>query len=150
MSPDSHVEFAMKITLASALIALTALPSICMAEAGNNYHCVIERVSLIEGDTTSIYEVTDRYYVGKEFTVDRATGLMEGTLKNSYITKPTIVDPGSAESGYKVMGTLTKEESSGGRTNIFALTILENITGEQKPFVFLHNEAVFFGLCKHV
>jgi len=132
-----------------ALVGLAFLLVVGVAEASDDYRCIIERVSLAQGDAGASYEVYQRNFIGKEFTVERASGLMAGVLKNSYVTKPQVIDPGSKENSYKVVTTLRKEQGAGAGSNIYALTILEYHDGAKKPFVFLINEAVFFGHCEH-
>jgi len=119
------------------------------ANAGNNYRCTIERVSLAGGDAGATYDLRKKYYVGKEFTVERASGLMAGILKNSYTTKPQVVDHGSKENSYKVVTTMRINQGFGAGSNIYALTILEHEQGTRKPFVFLNNETIYFGHCEH-
>jgi len=130
-------------------IVFASLLGVCSAEASADYRCVIDRLSLAQGNSDPTYELYKRNYVGKEFTVERASGLMAGVLKNSFVTKPQVIDIGSKETSYKVVTTMRKEEGAGAGSNIYALTILEYEHAKKKPFVFLDNEAVFFGSCEH-
>lgn len=117
--------------------------------ANDDYKCRIERLSFASGDQGKMYEMHVRNYVGKEFAVSRSSGLMTGTLKNSYTTDPVVIDYGSTENSYKVITTMTKKQGAGEGTNIYALTILEYEKGTNKPFVFLENDVVYFGTCSH-
>lgn len=119
------------------------------AIAGNDYRCTIERLSLATGDSGAIYDLRKKNYVGKQFTVERASGLMSGVLKNSYATKPQVIDRGSKENSYKVVTTMRIEQGAGAGSNIYALTVLEYEQATKKPFVFLQNEGVYFGYCEH-
>ncbi len=117
--------------------------------AGDDYKCVIERLYFareIEGDLKSSYET---HYLGKEFAVERRSGVTSGALKNSFVNTPIVVDYGSPENGYKVVNYMKLEEGAGAGTNIYALNILEYKEGPKKPFVFLINSEVFFGTCVH-
>jgi hypothetical protein len=120
-----------------------------IAVASNDYRCTIEKIFLAKKESSATYEYYKKNYVGKQFTVERASGLMAGVLKNSYITKPQVIDYGSKENSYKVVTTMRIEEGVGAGSNIYALNVLEYKQGMQKPFVFLENETVFFGYCEH-
>jgi hypothetical protein len=117
--------------------------------ASDDYRCTIERLSLAGGDSGATYDLNMKNYIGKQFTVERASGLMAGVLKNSYATKPQVIDRGSKENSYKVVTTMRLEQGAGAGSNVSALTVLEYEQGTKKPFVFLENETVFFGHCEH-
>ncbi|MCL4537061.1 MAG: hypothetical protein M1610_05670 [Nitrospirae bacterium] len=120
------------------------------AYAGDDYKCKIIRLSLAEGDSGNIYNMYIKNYIGKEFTVERNSGLMSGALKNSYVTKPQVIDRGSKlNNSYKVVTTMKVEEGAGVGSNIYALNILEYVESPNKPFVFMENEVVYFGSCVH-
>lgn len=138
--------FTYKVMLGVILIHFFAVGA---AKANDDYRCVIERVSLAQGDAGSDYEQYRSSFVGKEFTVERASGLMAGILKNSIMTRPEVIDSGSKGNSYKVVSTLRKEQGLGSGSNIYALTILEYTDTPKKPFVFLWNAAIFFGYCEH-
>lgn len=91
----------------------------------------------------------EQEYIGKQFTVERRSGLMVGVLKNSYITKPVVIDMGSAENSYKVVTTLRREEGVGYGSNIYALIINEYENSPKKAFVFMENDEVYIGQCVH-
>ncbi len=74
---------------------------------------------------------------------------MSGTLKNNYLTAPDVIDPGSAENSFKSVATLRREQSMGGGTAVFALVVNEYVEAPNKPFVFLSDDIVYFGKCKH-
>lgn len=119
------------------------------AQATPDYQCKVERI-----DTASTVPSTSRKYqeeehVGKQFTVERRTGLMAGVLKNSYTTKPTVIDHGSTENSYKVVSTMRRDEGAGLGSNIYALTINEFEQSPKKSFIFLKNDFVYFGHCEH-
>jgi hypothetical protein len=110
-----------------------------------DYKCKIDRVF----ESTIKEDVILKSFLGQEFTVDRKTGIMVGSLKNSYITKPQVIDLGSKENSYKVIASLKVSEGVSVGSNIYALTIDEFEPGNNKPFVFLENNEVFFGSCVH-
>ena len=74
---------------------------------------------------------------------------MSGALKNNYITKPEIIDPGSKDNSFKSIATLRKEQGVGGGSAVFTLVINEYLETSTKPFVFLSNDVVYFGNCRH-
>jgi predicted small secreted protein len=119
------------------------------AIAGDDYICTIERLSLAQGDSGKVYENYSNIYIGKKFTIERYTGLMAGTLKNSYITKPQVIDYGSSENSYKVVTTMKLNEGLGSGSNINALTVNEYEEDSKKSFVYLMNDWVYFGHCVH-
>ena len=121
---------------------------IAMIRAGNawaspDYRCTVERaVSASESSLAPMY-------IGKQFNVERNTGLMAGALKNSYVTEPQVIDHGSSENSYKVVTTMRKDQGAGAGSSLFALTINEYADGVRKPFVFLSDSDVYFGWCEH-
>jgi len=115
----------------------------------DDYRCTINRVSLAQGDFGQEFENLKKRYVGKEFTVERRTGLMAGTLKNSYGTDPQVIDHGSKDNSYKVVTTMKIEEGTGYGSNVHVLIISEYEKAPKKPFVHLCNEEVYFRYCEH-
>lgn len=73
---------------------------------------------------------------------------MAGALKNSYITEPQVIDPGSNQNSFKVINALPKIPARAG-SNIYALNIDEYYESTKKPFVFLENATVYLGECEH-
>ncbi|WP_175403035.1 hypothetical protein [Pseudomonas sp. 24 R 17] len=122
---------------------MVALIGTANASASVDYRCKIERVvAASEGKSNQMY-------IGKQFSVDRQTGLMIGALKNSYVTDPEVIDHGSPETSFKVITTMLKEQGAGAGSNIYALTINEFQDGPRKPFIFLNNDEAFMGWCEH-
>lgn len=127
----------------SWIAALVALIGAVNASASVDYRCKIERVvAASEGKYNQMY-------IGKQFSVDRQTGLMIGALKNSYVTDPQVIDHGSPETSFKVVTTMRKDQGAGAGSNIYALTINEFQDGPRKPFIFLNNDEAFMGWCEH-
>jgi hypothetical protein len=136
------MSFSMRTIL---LVALLATP--VSAIAAQDYRCTIKHV--VSASSAPNQEAQSSAYVGKEFTVERRSGLMAGVLKNSFSTKPVVIDLGSTENSYKVVTTMRREQGVGAGSNIYALTIQEYEAGPAKPFVFLQNDMAFFGQCAH-
>ena len=74
---------------------------------------------------------------------------MAGALKNSYVTKPQVIDPGSKGNAFKVVTTMRLEQGAGAGSNVYVLTINEYSSSPKKPFVFVENDEVFLGVCEH-
>jgi hypothetical protein len=135
----------MKHTLWLALLASCAVH----AQDPPNYVCTIEHLQSISARSEKVVAMLNREYLKKEFTVERRTGLMSGVLKNSYITRPEVIDLGSSENSYKVVTTLRKNQGAGAGSNIHALVVNEYDKGSTKPFVFMDNGDLFLGTCVH-
>ncbi|MGE6315736.1 hypothetical protein ACQKC1_08075 [Shewanella baltica] len=123
--------------------------TVAATAAGRDYKCVVERVSSASGDNGSSHQFYVDNYVGRDFSVDRASGVMAGALKNSYVTEPQVIDFGSSENAYKAVATMRVDQGAGAGSSVYALTIEEFESGPEKPFVFLMNATVFFGKCEH-
>lgn len=119
------------------------------AQSLRDYRCKIERVANAEASPNSSLQFQENNFLGKEFTVERRTGVMAGALKNSYITRPEVIDFGSEGNSYKVVTTLRKEQGAGRGSNAYLLVVNEYAKSPKKPFVFVENADVYFGTCTH-
>jgi hypothetical protein len=119
------------------------------AHAISGYQCIIERVFTAEAGPNPTLKTNERNFIGKQFSVDRATGHMVGVLKNFYVTEPQVIDHGSNENSYKVISVMRKKDGAGKGSNVYALTINEFSETLKMPFVFLENDVVYFGTCEH-
>jgi len=70
-------------------------------------------------------------------------------LKNSYMTKPEVIDFGSEGNSFKVVTTLRREQGVGRGSNAYLLVVNEYAQGPTKPFLFVENDEVYFGTCVH-
>jgi hypothetical protein len=125
------------------VIVVLTLAATTNAWASMDYRCTIE--STVAAREKPI----NRVYIGKQFTVERRTGLMAGALKNSYVTDPQVIDYGSIENSYKAVATMRKDQGAGVGSSIYALTINEYDEGDRKSFIFLQNDEAFLGWCEH-
>jgi hypothetical protein len=132
----------------TAVFLLLAI-AVRVVNAAEDYICTIERLSLASGDAGARYDLLREVYAGKQFSVERSSGLITGVLKNSYRTKPQVIDRGSNKNSYKVVTTMTIEQGFGAGSNVSVLVVNEYEPGVKKPFVFLQNEAVYLGRCEH-
>lgn len=131
------------------IFGLVLFLAVSSARADSDYRCIIQRISTAEAAPNPTLQFHEKNYVGKQFTVERRTGVMVGTLKNSYVTRPQVIDLGSKDNSFKVIATMRLEEGAGRGSNIYALTINEYDKSPKKPFVYLENDVVFFGSCEH-
>lgn len=114
-----------------------------------DYRCKVERIATADAPPNSQLDFHLKHKIGKEFTVERRTGIMTGALKNSYINQPEIIDFGSVENSYKVITTLRKEQGAGYGSNVYFLIVNEYKSGGNKPFMFVENDVTYFGNCVH-
>ena len=139
----------MRVPLLTRLCLLLLFSLSSNVQAGENtddYICKIERVSQATGDIGSTYELLNKVFVGRQFTVDRVSGVTIGTLKNSLHSKPEVIDPGSSENSFKVVSAITASQNFPG-TLVTALNIMGFVDGEKKPFNYMINDVVYFGTC---
>jgi hypothetical protein len=132
----------------NSLVMSILLLMTCSAFAQSDYKCVIQRVFTAEQAPNAILSFNEQN-IGKEFTVERNTGLMAGALKNSYVTKPQLIDFGSKDNAFKVVTTMRVDQGAGAGSNVYTLNINEYVSSQKKPFVFLENDVVFLGVCEH-
>lgn len=114
-----------------------------------DYKCTINRIASADDSDSGVTAFRNRTYLGKEFTVERRTGLMAGILKNSYVTTPEIVDPGSSDNSFTVVTRMSRKQGLGPGTMVYVLVVKEYLRGSRKPFTFLENDVAFFGTCLH-
>lgn len=117
------------------------------SRAGEDYRCTIERYSSAEGDSGPTYKMLRSSFVGKQFTVDRSSGITIGALKNSVGSKPRVIDRGNQENSFKVVSVISADVGMPG-TQITALNVMEFVAGDTKPFNYMINDGVFFGTCE--
>ena len=126
------------------LIALMLLASTGASNA--NYKCVItDYTDAAKDKKTEKFERQN--YAGKEFRVDRVSGLMIGQLKNTYGTLPTVIETGGKENSFMVVTTMRRSEGAGAGANIHVLIVSEYVDSAKKPFTYLWNSEVFTGSC---
>jgi hypothetical protein len=137
----------MKLHTLSALVTFAALTA--EAQTLPDYRCRIDRVATSERTPNSQLDFMAKTYIGKEFTVDRRTGVMTGALRNSFITRPEVIDRGSGDNSFKVVTTLRLDQGAGRGSNVYVLVVNEYRRTPEKPFLFLHNDEIYFGDCTH-
>jgi hypothetical protein len=133
----------MKFFLLSGIVAsLCTISGITQAD----YKCKVEYAFNPAGNLVMYAEPS--YWVNKEFSVNRRTGIMSGALSNSFTTMPKIIDLAlSGENSYKVVNYLSNAKTGQGGSNIWSLVIGEYLEGREKPFVFTWDLDVFTGNC---
>lgn len=140
----------MKCLRSLAIVGLTLLCVSVDAQEAGTYLCTIDRVDSADNVHPKVKAKRDADYLGKRFTVNRATGIMSGALNNAYKRLPTVIDSGSNSNSFKVVTTMLLSEGYGAGTNIHALTVMEFLPEPKKPFVYLWNSEIFYGNCENL
>jgi len=122
---------------------------VASAQAQRDYRCKIDRIATAEAPPNPTLEFYLKTRLGKEFTIERRTGIMAGALKNAYLTKPLVIDIGSEKNSFKVINSLRPEQGVGEGSNAYMLVVNEYTKSLQKPFLFAQNDIVYFGQCIH-
>ena len=130
------------------LVGATLFLIASSAFSASDYRCVVARRISAGQESLAAQKIQENTYIGKEFTVERQTGLMTGILKFSSFTKPQVIDHGSTDNSFKVISSVRANEGLGG-TIIYALTINEYERSDKKAFAFLVSDIVYLGTCKH-
>jgi len=133
--------------VAGLLLIVFSIGNVNASQGGDDYRCTVERFSQAQGDVGPSYKMLKESFVGKQFTVDRASGITVGALKNSTNSKPTVIDRGNRENSFKVVSMLSADQGMPG-TTVTALNVMEFVEGNRKPFNFMINDGVFFGTCE--
>lgn len=112
--------------------------------------CTIKRVEQsssdrVENDILLLYR---KSFIGKQFTVDKATGVMSGKLTNTSINAPQVIDSGSASNPYKVINILYRHQGAGKGSMIYVFVVDEFSKSAEKPFTFYDGYRVHFGTCR--
>ena len=61
-----------------------------------------------------------------------------------------VIDRGNEDNSYKVVTKLRLEQGAGRGSNVYVLVVNEYKRTQEKSFVFLNNDAVYFGMCTHM
>jgi hypothetical protein len=133
----------------AVFVALVLAGMAARAQEVRDYLCTVERVSNADDAESRFLEMQRKTLAGKQFSVSRRTGVMTGALKNSFITQPEVIDVGSADNSFKAVTTLRPGQGRGPGSNINVLVVREFEPGQNKPFIFLDNEDLYFGKCRH-
>ena len=127
--------------LLACLTSLVAFP----AHAAGDLTCTINGAAEITADgTLQPLQGGKNYYEtvsGAEFIVQRDTGTMMGRFVNNSGWKVSVIDPGSAQTSYKVLAI-----RKGGRVQSQFFEVRLQDKGDLKPFVLVAAE-VLHGTC---
>lgn len=140
----------MKYLRSLAIAGMTLVGVSVDAQEAGTYLCTIDRVDSPDNVHPKVKVKRDANYLGKRFTVNRATGVMSGALNNAYKRLPTVIDVGSTSNSFKAVTTMLLSEGYGAGTNIHALTVMEFVSEPRKPFVYLWNSEIFYGTCENL
>lgn len=120
------------------------------AYAASDYSCTIEKRISAMPETEQARKIQEKAFIGKQFTVERETGIMAGALQNAFTNDPEIIDDGAEGRDYKVVSTLKSDEGHLYGSNIYALTISGNGKSSGQPFAFMENLLVYLGQCESI
>ena len=134
-----------RINLALSICVLGA--SGATAQMASDFRCTIERVEVAGALAPHALQFLRASNVGKEFTVERSTGVMAGVRKMHSTSPPIVVDVGGPENAYKVVATMRRDQGMGFGSNVYALVINTYEAGNRKPFLFTDNSEAYFGSC---
>ncbi|MDY1103254.1 hypothetical protein [Pseudomonas aeruginosa] len=129
-----------------ALLVL-ASGSAYSSQTTDRYRCTIERFTQAQGDDVPSYTMLKEAAIGKQFTIDRSSGVTAGALRNSTDAKPFVIDRGDNGNSFKAVSMVSTSQGLPG-TTVTALNVMEFLDGERKPFNYMINDAVFFGTCE--
>jgi hypothetical protein len=136
-----HLLTSARLLLASLLLNLSL-----SAQAAADLSCTITGVSEVtsEGSLDALAGQKNYYETaaGAEFIVQRDKGLMMGRFVSNSGWKVSVLDPGSAQTSYKVIAT-----RQGGRVQSQFFEVRLQEKGEKKPFILVATE-VLHGYCK--
>jgi hypothetical protein len=138
----------MKPTLASLTLA-TLSTLVSPAHAGPfSYECEIKSVQQLS-DEGFLVEGLPIYKVGDSFHIERATGVvLGGGIGNSSYPVRQVLDPGSAESGYKLLTLSNTVPGTDGSRNAIYIEVKEWAEAFIKPFVVFTGTHVIAGACR--
>lgn len=125
-----------------------ALPVASAHAAGPEYRCTITQRIASLPEAPAVRMAQEKGHIGRQFTVEKETGIMSGALMNAYVVEPVVLDEGLSGSAYRVVTAMKKDDGAGFGSNLYALIINQQAESEQKPFVFLENDKVYLGDCK--
>lgn len=131
-------------TVIRVLLGTAGILAASTCFALDDYKCTVTGAFQVNADGQQATQVL-KSYVGSEFTVERRSGVMAGSLKNSYVTAPVVIDHGSKDNAFKVVTTMKNDITS----NAYMLTVEEFVEGGSKPFVFVKNADIYYGRCVH-
>ena len=136
--------YALLLSLRSAAL-VAALCTIAPAYAASDLTCTISGASEVSAaGALDPLAGGKNYYetvAGAEFIVQRDSGQMMGRFVNNTGWKITVIDPGSAQTSYKVLSV-----RKGGRVQSQFFEVRVQDKGDRKPFVLVAAE-VLHGTC---
>ena len=134
------------LTPARLLLASLLLNLSLSAQAAADLSCTITGVSEVtsEGSLDTLAGQKNYYETaaGAEFIVQRDKGLMMGRFVSNSSWKVSVLDPGSAQTSYKVIAT-----RQGGRVQSQFFEVRLQEKGEKKPFILVATE-ILHSYCK--
>lgn len=128
-------------------LLLSMLVAAAQAQTSSDFRCTVHRVIPAPALPTPELEFLRATYVGKDFTVDRRSGVMAGVLKMRSTTQPQVIDFGSADNSFKVVTTMRRDQGAGFGSSVYLLVINTFDRAAEKPFLFTDNATAYTGTC---
>ena len=110
--------------------------------AGDAYKCTVKQTAGLRDNGEMSETNFSKLYLGKEFVVDKRTGLMNGGLSNhNAYGQPKVIDYGSSQQSFKVITIFNP------MTAVDYLYVEEFKANSEKPFIFITCQDIFSGIC---
>lgn len=135
----------MNITISVAVTFAAALANSAMAQLASDadYLCTVHEAYDVTADgKLESKSTTHKFLIGQRFSVERTTGAMAGDVKHGTYSEITVLDPGSDEQSYKVVGV-----SKAQYMYLDYLEIKEYADSPNKPFIFRSRTGIRTGTC---
>lgn len=132
-------------TWSALALVIVAVPA--SAQSLTDFRCTIDRVVPAPALPKPQLDFLRQSYEGKEFTVERRTGVMAGVKKMASTTQPQVIDIGSDQNSYKVVTTMRRDQGVGFGSNVYVLVINTFDAAAKKPFLFTDNAEAYIGTC---
>ncbi|CAN7782276.1 hypothetical protein LJR175_008205 [Variovorax sp. LjRoot175] len=130
-----------------ACLVLAFVGTAAQAQALTDFRCTIDRVVPAPALPQAQLDFLRHSYVGKEFTVERKTGVMAGVKKMHSTTQPQVIDIGGDQNSFKVVTTMRRDQGAGAGSNVYVLVVNTFDAATKKPFLFTDNAEAYIGTC---
>ena len=132
---------------AAVLILGPLACTVAAAADAADFRCTIEKRVGAPSEPPALRAAYEKAHVGKQFTVERKSGIMSGALKNAFLADPEIIDDGASGKAYRVLTVIRSGESDIYGPGVYALVIEASTSPAGGPFVFLEDRVVYSGRC---
>lgn len=124
--------------------SLNCFPVVNAATA--NYICTVENESQLASNGK--LKPAGAVYKGQQFSVDRATGSMDGGVVNRSYSEKMVIDPGGQSQSFKLLSLSAEVLTTDRGKNALYLSVQENAESVEKPFLLVDGSRILTGLCQ--